>query len=658
MKTQLTNKFWDVAIDPHTGAVIRLSHPGDPHGMNWVCSPSENLWFSGSNGWGLGYCKIPSMGGASALRWQVPRRLTVNGRCWRVLYRLGPIEISVTRRLRGARLDEEFVFRNASKLTQPILDIGLFAPFNDNYPDAVTCVTRRCHAHIWCGGHAAYVCGLRMGGEVPHLGLVLTDGFIGGYSIEGRGWLTTGGSNNRGTIVLNSKFQTLAPGQSHRIAWTMFWHTGWDDFMAQARRIPGFVDVRAVRYTVVGKERPKISISERWTRIEKANLPSDTIKVRLAKSRETWLRVQRIENIARLVQQRVAFLIEHQQVRDRRSRLYGAFLPYDNDLQAQFHNPKWRDQNEGRERVGIGALLAQAWQRWPNPQSAAAVRLNYRFVRTKLQLADGTVLDAIGERQPQRLYNYPFVALFYSEMYQTFGRAQFLTDVYRTLRQYYRRGGEKFYAFPIPMVDAVANFRAAGRQREATELLKLFCEHADRVVTTGTRIPSHEVNYEQSIIAPATLIPLEAYLLTHDEKYLQCAREFLPLLEAFNGRQPDHHLHDISIRHWDGFWFGRQRLWGDTFPHYWSALTGWVFYRYWQATGDESYRQRGREILLNNLSAFRPDGSASCAHIYPDAVNGNPAHCWDSLANDQDWALVFLLQAARLDPAFERERWS
>ena len=45
-------------------------------------------------------------------------------------------------------------------------------------------------------------------------------------------------------------------------------------------------------------------------------------------------------------------------------------------------------------------------------------------------------------------------------------------------------------------------------------------------------------------------------------------------------------------------------IWGDTSPHYWSALTGWAFYRYWQATGDESYQQRAKGILLGNLSAF------------------------------------------------------
>jgi hypothetical protein len=57
---------------------------------------------------------------------------------------------------------------------------------------------------------------------------------------------------------------------------------------------------------------------------------------------------------------------------------------------------------------------------------------------------------------------------------------------------------------------------------------------------------------------------------------------------------------------------------------------------------------------MNNLSAFRADGSARAIYIYPDAVNGNPMRRWDPLANDQDWALVFLMQAAQLDPSLFR----
>jgi hypothetical protein len=329
-----TTQHWQLALDEGTGALARLAHPADAHGMNWVCAQAENAWFPRSYGWGLGHLAMP--GYPAAPRWETP--VTLDGLTAR--YRLGALAITVTRTPRGEWLDEAYCFENTGATDLPIWGIGLCTPFNDNYPDAPTCVTQRCNAHLWCGGHVAYACALRMGGVGPHLGWVLTAGNIGGYSIQGRGLLTAG-SNTRGIIVMNAAGATLKPGESLRLAATLFWHDGWDDFLTKARTLPGFVEVSAEHYTLV-----------------------------------------------------------------------------------------------------------------------------------------------------------------------------------------------------------------------------------------GAAIPAHEVNYEQSIIGPATLIPLEAYLLTRDAKYLRGAEAFLPLLDAFNGRQPDHHLHDIAIRHWDGFWFGRLKLWGDTFPHYWSALTG------------------------------------------------------------------------------------
>ncbi len=650
MKTRVTrNADWHLETDPRTGALVRIAHPADPHGMNWICSPAENLWFPASSGWGLGYVAMPSTGGAAAPRWQMPIKVAAG----KVRYQLGQLEVAVARRLRGERVEEEYVFRNTGKTEQPVWGIGLFTPFNDNYPDARTCVTRRCNAHGSYRGNGPYVCALRIGNTAPHLGLVLTDGFLGGYSIDGRG-LLTGGSNIRGTIVLNAKGMTLAPGQACRIAWTMFWHDGWDDFLGKARRIPGFVDARADHYTVTGTEKPRITVSNRRAVIGKPD--GDLIKVQLPRKRETWLRVQCIDDVAALVRRRVAFIRDRQQVVDPRNRLCGALLSYDNHLGAQLCHPQWADQDEGRERIGMGVLLAQSLQRWRDAKTGKAVRLHHRFVRSKLQSPDGTVFGAVGDKA-QRLYNYPWVAQLHLELYRAFGERRFLDDGYKTLRAYYRRGGDAFYAIGIPMVDAVDTFRAAGRHREAAALLADFCRHGDRVAANGLNLPPHEVNYEQTIVGPAVLIALECYLLTRESRYLEAAQQMLPALEAFNGRQPDHHLHDIAIRHWDGFWFGGRQMWGDTFPHYWSAATGWAFYRYWQATGDEAYRQRGREVLLNNLSAFRLDGSARCVYIYPDAVNGNPGRFWDPLANDQDWALVFLMQAARLDPDFVQERW-
>jgi hypothetical protein len=125
-------------------------------------------------------------------------------------------------------------------------------------------------------------------------------------------------------------------------------------------------------------------------------------------------------------------------------------------------------------------------------------------------------------------------------------------------------------------------------------------------------------------------------------------RRRLPWLTAFAADQPDARVRYMPIRHWDDFWFGRLRLWGDVFPHYWSILSAGVYLSWPDGLlpADETARLRAHAyaILRGNLIAFGADGSAACAFVYPSCVNGQPAHIADPLANAQDWALVYALR--------------
>jgi hypothetical protein len=114
----------------------------------------------------------------------------------------------------------------------------------------------------------------------------------------------------------------------------------------------------------------------------------------------------------------------------------------------------------------------------------------------------------------------------------------------------------------------------------------------------------------------------------------------------FNGDQPDFHLNDIAIRHWDGWWFGKRPRWGDTMPHYWSTITAMAFHRCWLATGMRNYLERAKRILLGNFCLFSEDGRGSCAYLYPQMIDGEPGGYYDPYANDQDWALVHYLDIA------------
>jgi len=100
----------------------------------------------------------------------------------------------------------------------------------------------------------------------------------------------------------------------------------------------------------------------------------------------------------------------------------------------------------------------------------------------------------------------------------------------------------------------------------------------------------------------------------------------------------------VAIRHWDGFWFGKREQYGDTFPHYWSALTGNVLLRLHAITGEPAHAARASASLRGVLTLIFDDGRASCAYVFPHCVNRRRTSGFDPYANDQDWGLYFALR--------------
>ena len=175
------------------------------------------------------------------------------------------------------------------------------------------------------------------------------------------------------------------------------------------------------------------------------------------------------------------------------------------------------------------------------------------------------------------------------------------------------------------------------------KLKNLFREHAENICQMGINYPPSEVNYEQSIVAPAANILLQAYKIFGNEKYLKAVEKQMEILSLFNGRQPDYYLFETAIRHWDGYWFGKRRMLGDTFPHYWSVLTGQVYKTYAKILKDTEIDEKGEASIRGCLNLFDEEGFGSCAMVYPKTINGKQAEYYDPWANDQDWALYYIL---------------
>ncbi|MGC2164026.1 MAG: hypothetical protein WA634_19155 [Silvibacterium sp.] len=658
---------WEVSLN-QAGLIVQLRNGSDPFNMNWV-RPDET--------WGAGMSRVDG----KLKNWDPPIAVHHQGNALSLLYKQQNLTVAVRRSLEvDGCLHETYTFLNTDKL--PLLfhegDIGFRIPLPDNYPDARTCIHERANTHIWMGGHTSYICAIRMGGHGPHLGMVLDRGQLTAYSITDRPW----DSNDRGIFVLHPGEFQLRPGDSMTVGWTCFWHEGWDAFFLKALKQPGFIRLSANHYSVLRGESITVHIEgshltgntallldgapvvvDRRGAHLTATITPETIGEHLVEykdgSRSTVLRALVTEDLLELCKARATFIVRHQQRSDQSSPLNGAYLIYDNEARQQVCDGDAPDHNAARERVGMGVLVALYL---PYCDDAAlkmelrnSVDRYWQFVIRELQSEDGTVFDGVGN-DDQRLYNYPWVAHLHLAMFQNTREPQYCDWFLKTIRSFYRRGGEHFYCIGLPILESLLMLKSAGYDREHDEILSLYRLHADALLKNGTAFPRHEVNYEQSIVAPAVQIITEVFLATKDRRYLDGLPSILACLNAFNGHQPDFHLNDIAIRHWDDFWFGKRRLYGDTFPHYWSTITAVCFDGLFRATGDSRFRERALNILANNRYLFSEDGEGCCAYVYPLSINDRRGSFRDPWANDQDWALVHELLLRRRDENWQSAR--
>ncbi len=591
-----------------------LSHKTDPHKMNWVLE--ERKWGTVRSGLEL--------------------------------------SVHVTREFQTGCLKETYVFSNDTEfdIYTTKTAVGIETPFPDYYTDAAICMTHCCNTHIWCGENDSYVMALRMGGESPHLGLMLTEGSLKGYSVE-RMAKTKGReeelSNHRGCIILHPEPFVLHPGECYTLSWELFWFHTREEFYQHLNSREDFAVIQADRFVLFGNE--PLKVCTRTGKVVKEEIVKDADKIgeytyEVSHSgRKTHAVFYRISSLTDIAEKRCRYIAQRQQCMDKHSHLYGAYLVYDTETKSQYYSHK-NDQNGGRERVGMGVLMAHYLQNYPDKELEASFDrfLEYVFRELYDEKTGEVFNDAPRCRDYIRLYNYPWVARLFLETYLLKKDNRYLDDYMQCVLYFYEAGGAVFYAIGMPMEESVKVFQDAGRREDAEKLLELYKKHGRFILDCGRNYPAHEVDYEQSIVAPAAIYMGELYRLTREEAYREAFVKQLEVLELFQGDQPDYHCNQVAIRHWDGYWFGKRRCLGDTFPHYWSSLSGYAYHLAIGEAGLERFADRAEATLRGVLSMFHEDGSASCAMVYPMEVNGRDAHFWDPWANDQDWGLYYNLK--------------
>lgn len=298
--------------------------------------------------------------------------------------------------------------------------------------------------------------------------------------------------------------------------------------------------------------------------------------------------------VEQTVRSRVSYILSHQTTPERAGWLAYGIVPVDTRYGLTQTTNGWPDWSDGSERIGMAILIQQAVGRGWAPDRAVDLLAGWAEM-VRHHLLDET----FAPRRAGRL-----------DAGSSLGRA-FSESAVSVANQLLRIG---------------SHARAKHLQAQLVESATFFWE-------VGTQLPNHEVNYEQSIARRS---------LTSSSMPNPSAT----IPGSFGGPQPNTRQNGVAIRHWDGFWFGTERLWGDIFPHHWSALTSTALLRLPGRLSTARLREIGMRVLRSNMSNYFDDGSATCAFVMPSVVDGRPAHIADPVANDQDWHLSLWLRLA------------
>ncbi|MEU6352489.1 hypothetical protein ABZ896_24720 [Streptomyces sp. NPDC047072] len=655
------------ALDPVTGAPVRFTDDRSP-ARRWLLDTDVTPWHSVEHQWGSGHL-VTDRGGA---RWHTPARLSVTEGAVETLHPLlDGVRLTVRRAVRDDVLSERYTVTNHGEEPLAVTGLGIQIPFADLYDSAEHSLDHAVHAHLFTGGTWAWVLAQPMSGEGRSLGLIVREGAVRAYSVESRNLRSN--SHVRGHLVLSvtdharnpeafggQPVLRLAPGESTSVEWELGWYASVDDFLTATRPPAVFSGYAAeigeplvVAAAEVSSPDPDVKVervADGRFRVHGSRHGGRHLDIGAGARTEVLFHLP----LEEVVRRRAAYVARHQRAVERPGLLAHAFVPVDTRTGLTQSTNGWPDWTDGAERIAMPLLLQAATAHGlADPELTEPLLDGWsRFARH--HLLDETCAPRRGSQDGQtRLYDTPWLARFFHDRHRAHGTGDDLDLAARVLERSFELGGSGHLSIGLsPTTLAVCgSLDATGQSGRADALRGQLVDSAEQFVRMGRRLPAHEVNYEQSIVAPLIDLLADAHRLTGDAVFLDAVAERLPWLLAFGGPQPHARLHGIAIRHWDGFWFGADRLWGDVFPHYWSALTAVTLRRLPAALRTAATDRLAETVLRANLANFREDGSATCAFVMPSTVDGRAAHTADPLANDQDWHLVLWLAHGAPDGA-------
>ena len=614
-------------------------------------------------------------------------KLTKEGNCFFAHYSYNPdkhyfkrkdnVTFTVEKRLIDNVYQERYVFTNHTNFDFFINQetFGIHFSFNSIYKKAENPV---CMAHVWAGADVCWVVAKKITDAKEKLVIRLTEGSISDYSIcreiIGEKEDSTG---CRGDIVLNPTPCSVSAGES--VAYTFIYDFTDKNEIDYLEEQDGFVSVKAdcitqyicelitvtVKYNgkidsykilVDGEEQPCTLQSNQIVCCYIADSLGEKKFDVYINGKHTYLFANVIPPLEQILEKRAYFIAEKQQFHKEGSSLDGAYLIYDNQTKTQYYSSSFDDHNAGRERIAMGCIVLKQLRTRYDEKLMQSITKHRAFIERELFDAQtAMVYNKEGRNNCwRRIYNDPWFALYFLEWYLLTNEKQNLEYAGKILLNYYKddKNHQDSQLIHIPRFCEYLEKENLLDLKE--RLIACFMEYIDSQINNNGEIYSQEVCVlSHEPYNNKSIYFSHAYQLKKDELYLLYANMYKNHSEVYYSYQPDFHMNMISTRFWDDFWFGKYRLYGDTYPHYWSSQTGIMFAEYERAFGVDC-KAEYENIFKNNLCVYTSDGSAFNNYLYPYKItiidNAQADYLrpktgtyygkkYEVFANDQDWSL-------------------
>ncbi len=642
---------------------------GDASDMNWVLEDSE---------WGkLEHFEIKEASFADG-------KLTQ-----KAIHDTGLLEMTVEKYIENGKYTEKYSVKNLHWLDFFITPdtFGIYFPFDCKMIRANIAeqFVKKCTAHVWCGEHTSWIYGAKIGGKPPYLVAHLTEGSMSEYSIDRDLSMTRSCSDYRGIILMNPAPVSILPGET--AVYKFVYEATNKHPKDYLREDTDQIFISSDKFSVYKNESTVLDIecrrglkdlvatvddtplhveyiSENHARVEFSSPKTGDYTIYVSANGErTLARVNVLLPLDELLEKRAYFIAEKQQYNKPGSRLDGAYMVYDRDLRA-IHYDGWTDCNCCRERVVMGIIVAKQLQRKFDQKLYDSLMKYMEFIErevfnTETMFIEGGLRDY---NLPRRAYNEPWVSLLYRELYAITGDKKHLDYAARILIEYYEWWGVQYGGNCVEPYETAIILREAGMNEYADKLENYELRHVERILKNVYESEGYtETGYEHETPNSRGIFLFNVYQKTKNEKYLPLAYDNIDSSRSFFSFQPDFHFNCISVRHWDCYWFGKRKIYGDTMPHYWSEKAAKMLDAQDNAMGTD-HSQEIRQILLGNLCLYRDDGFASNNHLAPYIVHPHvpegktpgSSHTEvrgyfygkenDAWANDQDWALYYAIR--------------